>query len=137
MKLVTVFLLISFMACAFVACQKEVTFNLNDPSSGTLKSSDLGDCLPSAVKGTYIANAILTNNNFIEATLNVVIPGTYNIKSDTINGFSFSGAGTLNTSGLHTIKLQGSGIPVGAGIDLFSISYNNASCKIPVNVVVE
>ncbi|MBK7884419.1 MAG: hypothetical protein IPJ81_12000 [Chitinophagaceae bacterium] len=136
MKSLKYFLLILGIAGIFISCQKELAFDLSGPSTGTLKSDDLGNCLPASVKGIYTVDSVLGSNNFIEITLNTGTPGTYNIKSDTINGYSFSGSGKINTIGLSTIKLQSSGIPLAAGTDIFTITYNNNTCKIPVNAVV-
>jgi hypothetical protein len=128
-------LLILFTACAFLSCQKDIYFDVTKPSSGTLKSNEFGDCIPFSVGGIYVVDVALNNNNFIGATINTSIPGTYNITSDTINGYSFSGTGTVIIFGLNPIRLQGSGVPLATGTNIFTIHYNNAFCKIPVNVV--
>lgn len=135
MKSLSSFLLVLVMTCVFTACQKELSFDLNQPSSGTLKSDDLGDCLPSAVKGLYVVDAVLTADNFIEVTINVGTPGIYTVLSDTLNGYSFFGTGTAANIGLQTIKLPATGTPLAAGTDIFTIGYNNSFCKIPVTVV--
>lgn len=134
MKLLKSLIVLVCLSYAIVSCQKELNFDLKEPSSGTLKSNN-GDCLPSAVKGTYRMDSVLNNSHYIEVTLDIGTPGTYTIKSDTVNGYSFIGSGTIEHLGVNTIKLQGSGTPLITGTDIFTIQYGNSSCQITVNVV--
>jgi hypothetical protein len=133
MKIVK-YLLIVFMAVtAFIACQKELSLD-GGVSEGTLKANAGGDCLPSTVYGPYQKDTLLTPFNYIDVQVNVTFPGTYSITSDTVNGYSFKGTGTLGNPGLNTVRLYGSGKPLATGTDLFIIRYGTSTCVALITV---
>ena len=120
-------------ALFFSSCQKELNFDNSGLSFGTLKSATSGDCLPSSINGIYKKDSVLTTDNFIDVQVDVSIPGTFDIRSDTINGCSFSKTGNVGF-GLNTVRLFGSGKPLSAGTFIFTVKYDSSICK--VNVVV-
>lgn len=116
----------------FTACQKELNFEAvtsDGKAVGSLKSSS-GDCLPSLVLGKYIKDTSLTAAELIEVTVDISVTGTYQIKTDTIDGFYFAGSGSITRTGTSTIQLAGFGKPLSAGTKLFTVSFNNSSCKL-------
>jgi hypothetical protein len=128
------YLLVFFVAtAAFIACQKELSFD-GGVSEGTLKANAGGDCLPSTVYGQYQKDTALRASNYIDVQVNVTFPGTYSITSDTVNGYSFKGTGTLGNPGLNTVRLYGSGKPLAAGTDLFIIRYGTSTCVALITV---
>lgn len=130
-----IFLLIACIVLA-ISCQKEVSIeNGGVPSAGTLKVDVSGDCLPSSVHGIYKADSTLNATSYIDVQINVTTPGTYNIKSDSVNGFSFKGFGAVSTPGLNTIRLNASGKPLVAGTNTFTIKYNGTICLVDVTVI--
>ncbi|CAN5900218.1 hypothetical protein BH11BAC4_BH11BAC4_07450 [soil metagenome] len=131
------YLLIIIAAVFFVsACQKELGFDQDGIARGTLKKDNTtGECLPSTVNGIYKQDSILNNTNFIDIQLNLTTTGTYEVKSDTVNGYSFKGTGTLGLVGLNTVRLYATGKPLLAGIDAFTISFDGSSCVISVIVI--
>lgn len=136
MKTQLSFILLILSFTFLTACQKELNFEAvssDGKAVGTLKSSS-GDCLPSLVSGNYVKDTALTVNEKIEVTVDISVTGTYLIKSDTIDGFSFAGSGTVTSTGISSIRLSGSGKPVSAGTKTFTVSFNNSSCKITVLV---
>lgn len=135
MKKIYAALLIGIGCFIFYSCQKELDYPTDGVSVGTLKANGTGDCLPSNVNGIYKENVSLTDTNYIDVQINISSPGTYHITSDTLNGYSFAKAGTIGVTGLQTIRLYGSGKPVVAGLNQFTISYGNSSCKINVTVI--
>ena len=119
------------------ACQKELHFDgvpSNGQAVGTLKST-AGNCLPSTVNGSFTKDSVLKATNFIQVTADITITGTYVIKSDTIAGFYFTGAGTVSATGNNTINLSGNGTPTATGVKTFTIKFGTSICKIDVNVV--
>jgi len=122
-----------FIAISFFSCQKELGFDTNGVSSGTLKSATTGDCLPQTLYGLYRKDSVLTTDNYIDVQANVTIPGTFDIRSDTVNGYSFSKTGNVG-NGLMTIRLYASGKPVAAGTNTFTIKYGTSQCKFNVTV---
>ena len=130
------YLLIAFTTVVFIsACQKELSFDLDGIARGTLKSDAFGDCLPSTVNGIFRADSLLNNTNFIDIQVNLTTTGTYDIKSDTVNGYSFRGTGTLGIAGLNTVRLYGSGKPLVTGTDAFTIQFDTSSCVVNVIVI--
>jgi len=121
----------------FLSCQKEYSEENGGggTSIGTLKSSSTGDCLPSTVNGIFRSDVVLTSTNFIDVQADVSSLGAYRIVSDTVNGYSFKGEGIIGTAGLNSIRLYGTGKPLAAGTNTFTISYGASVCLIDVTVV--
>lgn len=120
----------------FVSCQKE--FSLDSipagiKAGGSLKDTS-GNCLPVTVKGNYVADSALTDSNFVVVQVNFSSPGSYNIATDTANGFSFQGAGAIKDSGLQNIILKGTGKPVLAAPTNFSLVFNSSVCTFSILV---
>lgn len=123
-----------FAALFFLpACNKDLTLNPDGISVGTLKNTGTGACLPITVNGIFKVDTILNNDNYVDVQVNVTVAGSFSIKSDTINGFSFSKTGTVGT-GLNTIRLYASGKPITTGVNTFSISYGLTSCNFTITV---
>jgi hypothetical protein len=118
-----------------VSCQKEYSFEQGQPSRGSLRSDATFDCLPKTVNGTYRAGAALGDTNFIEVEVNVLQTGTYNIFTDTVNGYFFKGTGNFSATGTNKVKLMGSGTPGAAGDDDFIVYYDTTLCFISVTVL--
>lgn len=134
MKISTLVLIAVAALVTFTACQKELNFDNGGVSFGTLKSAATGDCLPSTLYGIYKKDSVLTTDNYIDVQVQVSIPGTFDIKSDTIHGFSFSKTGNVG-GGLNTIRLYASGKPDTTGTFTFTIKYDSSICKFDVTVV--
>ncbi|MFC4262394.1 hypothetical protein ACFOWM_05880 [Ferruginibacter yonginensis] len=117
----------------FTACQKELSLELG-LATGSLKSDTNGDCLPVLINGTYQKDTLLNATNYVDVQVNIVNTGAYVIKTDTINGYSFSASGSVAVAGLNTIRLLGSGRPVAPSLDVFTVKFDTSSCQI--NVIV-
>ncbi len=120
----------------FTACQKELNFDAipgDGKAIGTLKSSS-GDCLPNLVLGNYIKDSVLKSSEVIEVAVDITATGTYQVKSDSIDGFYFIGTGSVTRTGISTIRLAAIGTPTSAGTKTFTISFSSSSCKIYVFV---
>ena len=55
----------------FFSCQRELNFENNLVSAGSLKSDLTKSCLPKTVAGTYIEGKDLSDSNYIEVDVNV------------------------------------------------------------------
>lgn len=130
-RFLSVFLGLSVL---MISCQKELSLEAGQPAIGSLQNS-AGQCNPMSVEGNYIAAAALTDSNFIEVTVDVVVPGTYTIYTDTVNGYYFSGTGSFGTSGPSTVKLNGIGTPLSEGTDNFFVIFDSSFCSVSVNVL--
>ena len=82
--------------------------------------------------GTYRAGIAVTSSNKVKMDVNVIVPGTYIITTDVINGFSFTGTGKFETMGFGTVLLQATGIPLTAGTFIFTPGNNG--CRFPITV---
>ena len=136
MKKLIPYLSLIVAAVFFNACQKELNFDAvpgDGKAVGTLKSSS-GNCLPNLVLGNYIKDSILKSTEVIEVAVDISVIGTYQIKSDTIDGFYFIGTGSVTTTGLSMIRLAAIGKPSSAGSKIFTITFGTSACKIIVFV---
>jgi hypothetical protein len=133
MKLIYSFLTFFFFVL-FFSCQQELHFDIGN-ASGSLKKDSNGDCLPIVVGGTYFAGKSLGDTNYIEVEVNITSPGTYAIRTDTVNGYSFKGTGSFSTAGSRRIKLAGSGNPITQGSNSFTVIYDTSLCHAEVNVL--
>lgn len=118
----------------FSSCQKEKSLEMGQVAQGSLQS-DLGDCLPKKVSGAYVVSQSLTDSNYIDVTLDIAKPGRFTIITDTVNGYFFKSQGNFTTAGTNTVRLKGSGKPVTASDDVFTVSFDSSSCFVEINVM--
>jgi hypothetical protein len=116
-----------------VSCQKDVESNPNGISTGVLKKGTTGNCLPVNVNGIFRADSILNSDNYVDVQVDIAVAGSFNIKSDSVNGYSFKKTGTVGT-GTNIIRLYASGKPIAAGVNTFTISYGLTSCSFSITV---
>jgi hypothetical protein len=115
----------------FTACTKNT-----DPageSAGTLQSTNTGNCTPATIHGIFKVDSVLTNDNYVDILVNVAVGGSFTIKSDSINGYSFKKSGTI-TSGINTVRLYASGKPIATGVNNFTIAYGSTLCSFSITV---
>jgi hypothetical protein len=127
-SLITVFFALTFF---LNACQKNT-----DPggeSVGSLQSAITGDCSAAMVNGIFKVDSVLTADNYVDVQVDVTIGGSFTIKSDTINGYSFKKTGTVSI-GVNTIRLYASGKPVATGTNTFTIIYGSTACNFTITV---
>lgn len=92
-------------------------------------------CYPDTVYGVYKADSTLGEYNYVDVQVNVSAIGNYNITTDTVNGYWFSGSGRLGYGGVNRIRLYGHGKPVVGGINTFIVLFDSSSnCEISVTV---
>jgi|GEM_PF-476239 len=114
-------------------CQKDLEAGADGISLGTLKRTTGGDCLPVTVNGIVRVDSVLTNDNYVDVQVNVTVAGSFDIKSDTVNGYSFRKTGTVGT-GVNTIRLYASGKAITTGVNTFTISYGLTTCSFDITV---
>jgi hypothetical protein len=106
---------------------------INPPSSGVLGDS-AGNCKPVTIGGTYAQGIPTTNANTLQVQVTVTTPGSYEISTNTVNGVSFSRAGTFAVAGPQNVLLFASGTPTTSGNSLFTLTYGNSQCAFTLNV---
>ena len=130
-----IFILIPVCFFMFIGCSKETSFELgiNTPASGTLKDT-LGDCDSMSVNGTYTEGQALNNTHTVVVAVNVTVPGSYRIATDTANGFSFTDSGFFATAGTYLVTLKGSGTPILPVATDFTVTFGSSFCDFSVTV---
>ena len=129
MKRLLLHLLLCFL---IISCQKGIHWDI--ASEGSLVKDYNGNCLPVSINGSYIEDSITTGNNFITVDVNVTGIGTYNIFTDSINGYVFKASGEFNNSGTNHVKLLCSGKPAMADTNYLTIHYNTSVCEATIIV---
>jgi hypothetical protein len=133
MKIIKSIILVVTVLLAFTSCQKELVFNNNGVSAGSFKKDGAGNCQPVVITGIFKAGEALTNALFVDIQVSVSTPGTFDIRSDTINGYSFSKIGTV-VFGINTVRLYPNGKPVFAGKNNFTVKYGTSTCSFEITV---
>jgi len=113
------------LAVLYLSCQRELFFDT--VSKGSLKKDATGNCQPAVIGGLYTMDSILDNKNFIDVQVDVSFSGSYDISSDTVNGYFFHGSGNVKR-GNSTIRLFAEGSPKAAGSDNFIFTYGSSTC---------
>ena len=133
MKVVRFCLFVLIAGFVFSSCQKQLGYTVLD-AKGTLKDNGTGDCLPVTIYGSYQKDTLLLSSNSVDVQVNFSQLGNYTIKTDTINGYSFSATGTAAIPGLNTIHMQASGRPILPEVDVFHVKFDTSTCQI--NIIV-
>lgn len=133
MKPISYLLFACLLLMVLPACQKTEDTNPDGISMGTLKTTVTGECMPVVINGIFIVDSTLKNDNYVDVEVDVAQAGTFDIKSDSVNGYSFSKKGTLAT-GLNKIRLYATGKPLAAGVNTFTIMYGLSICSFEITV---
>jgi hypothetical protein len=97
-------------------------------STGTLQSTITGNCTPATVHGLFKVDSVLNNDNYVDILVNVTVGGSFTIKTDSVNGYSFKKTGTI-TAGINTVRLYASGKPIATGVNNFTVFYGGTACS--------
>ena len=113
--------------CMFMACNKELSLE-NGGFAGTAQGElvdSLGNCKNVTIRGSYMVDTALTNNNYVLVNVNFTATGKYKIFTDTVNGMWFLDSGFAISVGPSVVKIKGKGTPIlGKKTDFFLI-FNN------------
>ncbi|RYY49128.1 MAG: hypothetical protein EOO06_08065 [Chitinophagaceae bacterium] len=139
MKLIKTLALILMFGVFGSSCEKEYSEENGGgtgAAAGTLKASGTGECLPSSVRGIYIAGTALNATNYINVDVNITAIGAYTISTNVVNGYSFAASGIATSTGVQTIKLvaNAGGNPTAAGANTFTVKFGTSQCNIVVDV---
>jgi hypothetical protein len=134
MRIFKTIALAAAVIAAFLSCQKEISFDTGGKSIGEFLKDAGGDCTPAVVNGIFKQDTVLaTDANFVDVQVTVSNPGSFDIKSDTVNGYSFSKTGNV-AFGNNTIRLYANGKPIVAGTNTFTITYGSNTCSFDITV---
>jgi hypothetical protein len=101
---------------------------------GSLTKTVSGDCSPATINATLIKNSPAGDSNRVTLSVNITTPGTYTIKTDTVNGISYAASGVFGTTGLQNVTLRAVGTPINAGTFLHVVRFDTSFCSFPVTV---
>ena len=93
-----------------------------------------GACSAPTIEGDYFKTMVLGASNKVTLDVSVTTAGTWNISTNTINGFKFSGSGTFPNTGLQSVTLDATGTPVASGITSFPVSTGTSNCSFTIPV---
>ncbi len=113
-----------------ISCHKEYSYEGGSAplvAAGSLSDS-LGNCGGITISGSYKPNITLTDNNYITMQVNINSAGSYNIYTDTVNGYYFNGTGYAGATDLQPVKLKGYGTPLVAAAARFTLHFNRSIC---------
>ncbi|TCZ74753.1 hypothetical protein [Flaviaesturariibacter aridisoli] len=116
------------------ACRREESLETGYTSAYSLQDT-FGICYTSNVVGAYRAGQVLGDSSYLELSLFVNVPGRYSINTDLQNGFSFTGTGTFNDTGMTTIRIPARGTPVQEGVTTLRLVQDSSYCEINVTVL--
>jgi hypothetical protein len=121
------------------ACNVAVTVlpaGAGGPAQFTILSSGTpAVCSTSGPTGNYVVGTALNASNRDTFNINVTTIGTYNVKSDTVNGIYFSASGTFTTTGNQQLVLMGQGTPTGsAGTVTLHVTVGSSTCSFQVTI---
>jgi hypothetical protein len=119
----------------FFSCQDKYLTATIFNATGTLKNDANRECLPKTVVGTYIASKELGDTNYVYVTVDVKKDGNYSIKTNEVNGYSFSAGGVFTSTGLKQIRMVAKGKPLATGTNDFTVSFDTSTCHIMITVI--
>ncbi|QBQ42053.1 hypothetical protein E2P86_13205 [Sphingobacterium psychroaquaticum] len=99
-------------------------------------------CQSTSAQGLYMLGIPLTELNFISVAVNITQVGDWSMWTPEVNGYSFKGEGTFNSTGTQIVHLMGSGVPLSNDptTDTFSVLTNSdassgtTTCDVLINL---
>lgn len=124
------------IAVIVLSCQKELKFDDSGVAKSIFKKDASGDCSPVVVNGIFRVDSVLSNAQFVDVQVNTSVPGTYEVRSDTINGFSFRALGSARF-GTNKIRLYPNGKPLAGGTYTFTVKFLGlpSTCSFDITVI--
>jgi hypothetical protein len=93
------------------------------------------NCASPFINGSYVAGITLTSANTAIVQVTVTSVGPYTLKTDTIDGISFSKSGTFTTTGNQNVTLVATGTPETPANISFALSGAASDCRLNLAVV--
>lgn len=137
MKYVSILFSVIWLFFLTTSCQKEYSYE-GGPAAGGPQPENFvlegapNSCFDFTLNGKYNAGDALTIDNNVRVMVNVTAIGSYSIKTETINGISFSKSGTFTSTGSQEVILQGIGKPVTKGTFTFKPNSGSSSCTFDI-----
>ncbi len=117
----------------FITAATGCTFAIDITSAGVpavfTYAGASGNCTNPVISGVYASGTAFSAGNTVDLTVTVTTAGAYSVTTNSANGVTFSGSGTVAT-GVQTLRLTGQGTPTSAG--LFTFTPTNNGCSFPI-----
>lgn len=118
------------------SCAFAITVAIQPPVLGIFTLAGAPDiCTNPAIIGHFTPGRALQASNTVTVSVNVTSAGAYSLSTDTLDGISFSAAGSFTKTGNQTVILKGAGTPFVARYLSFSIQGGNAKCSFSLPVI--
>ncbi len=104
------------------------------PMGSFTLAGDPNSCINAKIIGDYTAGVPLVSSNTVFINVNVTGTGPYIIKTDTLDGISFSAKGNFTSLGIQTVTLPGSGTPDLPRNLAFTPSGNSSHCSFQLTI---
>jgi hypothetical protein len=116
-----------------------VSLNVQPPAIGdavfTLMNAP-NNCIVDSIAGAYVKGIALDSSvSKIFIGVNVIQPGAYNVSTNEVDGYFFSGSGVFETTGNQLMMLNANGTPASSGQNSFNINTSSSSCSFVVDVL--
>ena len=126
----------SYKPPAASACSFTITVMTEPPAIASFTLSGAPDkCVTSIVSGQYTAGTAMVFSNTVTISISVTKTGAYAIRTDTLDGISFSNTGQFTTTGTQNVMLTASGTPPFARNLTFTPLGGTSSCTFDLTVL--
>ena len=112
----------------FTTSIKLKTSGTTTGATGTL-GTIAGNCSPITASGIFTQGIALDPTNTIQVQVTVTQAGAFNLSTNTINGVTFTKAGSFASTGVQNVVLTGTGMPVNAGPQTFTVTMGSTACN--------
>src|SRR5687768_15671827 len=135
-KFTLIYSAIACCICLFlVGCRKENPGTPSEPKAIFTIAPLSSGCSDIIIGGSFFTGEAITDTDSIQVKVDVLETGAWTYSSDTINGISFSGGGTINNTGLQHISVAPKGTPVLHGNFVYSFKSDTSQANVYVSVI--
>jgi len=135
-KIALCFKAITYCVCLFlVGCSKEKPGTPAEPNAIFTIVPLSSGCSDIIIGDSFFTGEPITGPDSIQVKVDVLETGAWSYRSDTINGISFSGGGTINNKGLQYISVAPKGTPVLPGNFVHAFKSDTSRLNIYVSVI--
>ena len=116
-------------------CNFQISTLAQNPTAAYTLHGSPNTCMNFTMHGILAKNIPSTDSNYVSIELDVSSPGVYSIKTNTVNGYYFSGTGKVTATGIQKVNLKATGTPIQSGNDLFTVNAITTNCSFTDTVV--
>ena len=121
------------------SCEKDDDFSNKESLPSTAEWTFIDGSGYSTNGTTYVKNKEIEEGaSHVDIRVNVTKDGTYNLSTETINGYKFAGTGELivkEEGAYQAVRIYASGTPINSGKFEFEVTFGESSHTFTTNVV--